>query len=387
MQTRLNATHDGLNWTGFAFAGIYVACMAANFPKVTLQQALDIPNALMRNAGNPLSAIDLATAINKSPGSSTIRTLSAASSSYGLTGGGLKSTTTMEALGQAITSPKSPEEKARSLVAAALNPPTFKAVYDYYKGKKVPEREFLVNTLIREFDVAAGKPAETFAEIFLANMEFVGLTRTTPGGEWLSNDPNAAQIAHEEPSGAAGGDAGEDNDTVDETPDEIPAQQQPPTSPAAPDKRKRPNKLFVGHGRNKKPLEQLTKILRDLGIPYLVAEDEANVGRPISQKVRDTMDQCGAAILIFSADIEHFDKDGNSIWHSSENVSHELGASAVMYDDRAILFKEQDVNLASNFSGIGYIPFEKDRLDAEMGALLRELVALKFLKLSVGDED
>ena len=166
----------------------------------------------------------------------------------------------------------------------------------------------------------------------------------------------------------------------------IPAQQ-PPTPPATPEKRKRPNKLFVGHGRNKKPLEQLTKILRDLGIPYLVAEDEANVGRPISQKVRDTMDQCGAAILIFSADIEHFDKDGNSIWHSSENVSHELGASAVMYDDRVILFKEKDVDLASNFSGIGYIPFDKDRLDAEMSALLRELVALKFLKLSVGDDD
>ena len=99
------------------------------------------------------------------------------------------------------------------------------------------------------------------------------------------------------------------------------------------------------------------------------------------------MDQCGAAILIFSADIEHFDKDGNSIWHSGENVSHELGASAVMYDDRVILFKEKDVNLASNSSGIGYIPFEKDRLDAEMSALLRELVALKFLKLSVGDDD
>lgn len=363
--------------------------MAATFPKTTLQQALEIPNALMRNGGNPLGAIDLATAINKSPGSSVIRTLSASSSAYGLTGGSYKTTFTMEPLGQAITSPKSPEEKARSLVAAALNPPVFKSVYEYYKGKKVPEKEFLINTLIREFDVPAGKPAETFAEIFLANMEFVGLTRATPGGEWLTDDPNAARIA-QEPSVPTRGD--EEDPEVQESPeyvDRTPApDEQPPTPPpAAPEKRKRPNKLFVGHGRNKKPLEQLTKILRDLGIPYLVAEDEANVGRPISQKVRDTMDQCGAAILIFSADIEHFDKDGNSIWHSSENVSHELGASAVMYDDRVILFKEEDVTLASNFSGIGYIPFQKDRLDAEMSALLRELVALKFLKLSVGDED
>jgi len=233
-----------------------------------------------------------------------------------------------------------------------------------------------------------GSPAETFAEIFLANMEFVGLTRATPGGEWLTNDSNAAQIAQEPPAGDSGGvDAAEDVDDVPAK--DAPAAAHQPTTPppAASEKRKRPNKPFVGHGRNKKPLEQLTKILRDLGIPYIVAEDEANVGRPISQKVRDTMDQCGAAILIFSADIEHFDQGGDSIWHSSENVSHELGAAAVMYDDRVILFKEQAVDLASNFSGIGYIPFEKDRLDAEMSALLRELVALKFLKLSVGDDD
>ena len=360
--------------------------LAATFPKTTLQQALDVPNALMRNGGNPMSAIDLATAIGKSPGSSFIRTLSAASSAYGLSGGGLKSTTTMEKLGQAITSPTAPEENAKSLVAAALNPAVFKSVYDYYKGKKLPEKEYLVNTIVRQFDVAAGNTAETFADIFLANMEFVGLTQMTPGGEWLTNDPDAARVQ----VGLAGPGDGEAVDEASDGLDQTPPPQEPPTPPrppTAPEKRKRPNKLFIGHGRNKKPLEQLTKILRDLGIPYLVAEEEANVGRPISKKVRDTMDQCGAAILIFSADVEHFDKDQKSIWHSSENVSHELGAAAVMYDDRVILFKEQSVDLASNFSGIGYIPFEKDRLDAEMSALLRELVALKFLKLSVGDED
>lgn len=353
---------------------------------MTLQQALALPNALMRNGGNPMNAIDLATAIGKSPGSSTIRTLNASASAYGLTGGSYKSTFTMEALGEATTSPTSPEEKARSLVNAALTPPVFKAVYDYYKGKKLPEKTFLVNTLVREFDVEAGGAADTFADIFLANMQFVGLTRTTPGGEWLTNDPDVTRavtvpaVIEEEEDQSASGEI-----------DEIPPQEQPkpPAPPAVPtpERKKRPNKLFVGHGRNKRPLEQLTKILRDLGIPYMVAEDEANVGRPISKKVRDTMNQCGAAILIFSADVEHFDKDQKSIWHSSENVSHELGAAAVMYDDRVILFKEQAVDLASNFSGIGYIPFEKDRLDAEMSALLRELVALKFLKLSVGDDN
>jgi predicted nucleotide-binding protein len=143
----------------------------------------------------------------------------------------------------------------------------------------------------------------------------------------------------------------------------------------------------VGHGKNKKPMEQVTQLLRDLGIPYAVAEFEANAGRPISQKVRDVMEQCGAGILVFSADIEYFDKDGHSVWRPSENVSHELGAAAVMYDDRIIMFKEETVQLASNYSGIGYIEFEKDKLDAKMNELLRELVQLKMLRLSVGGDD
>ena len=160
----------------------------------------------------------------------------------------------------------------------------------------------------------------------------------------------------------------------------------PPLVEEEPGKKRRPNRIFIGHGKNRKPLDQLTKTLDNLGIPYLVAEDEPNAGRPISKKVRDTMEQCGAAILIFSADVEYFDRDQKSVWRPSENVSHELGAASVMYDDRIILFKEEDVYLASNYSGIGYITFEKDALDANVNDLLRELVAFKILKLALNDD-
>jgi hypothetical protein len=58
-----------------------------------------------------------------------------------------------------------------------------------------------------------------------------------------------------------------------------------------------------------------------------------------------------------------------------------------MYDDRIILFKEESVQLASNYSGIGYITFDKDALDAKVNDLLRDLVAFKILKLSISDDD
>jgi predicted nucleotide-binding protein len=357
--------------------------MGVEFPKMSLERAVSLPDALQQNGGQPLTAIDLATAINVSPGSSTIRVINAASSAYGLTSGSYKSLFKMEALGQAITAPKTEHEKAASLVTAALRPPAFAAVFEYYRGKKFPDKQFFINTVIREFDVEP-KQAEQFYEIFSANVRFVGLVRSTPGGDWLvqqplglaqSPQPNS-DVVQPDIDGEIAEDSGGGRD-LDSTAGT------PPESL----RRKRPNKLFVGHGRNKKPMEQLTKVLRDLGIPYMVAEDEPNAGRPISDKVRQTMEQCGAAVLVFTADVEYSDKDGNAVWRPSENVTHELGAASIMYDNRIIMFKEDSIDLASNFSSIGYIPFEKDKLDSKTNELLRELVALKILRLSVGDDE
>ncbi|MGH2744526.1 MAG: TIR domain-containing protein, partial [Thermoleophilaceae bacterium] len=153
-----------------------------------------------------------------------------------------------------------------------------------------------------------------------------------------------------------------------------------------PRKRKRPNAIFVGHGKNKKPRDQLTKILGQYGIPFKVAEDEPNRGRPIPIKVKETMEECGAAILIFSADEELFDKDGNSVWRPSENVVNELGASSIMYDRRIIVFREDTVRLATNYESIGYITFEHDDLTAKANDLFRELIAFGILKVSVSDD-
>jgi predicted nucleotide-binding protein len=217
-------------------------------------------------------------------------------------------------------------------------------------------------------------------------MAFVGLVRDTPGGAWLAADVSGGSAPEAVP------DTEKDSESEDAGPEEGTVEPHDHSADAAGESevvqpKRRPNRIFIGHGRNKTPLDQLSKMLTNLGMPFRIAEEEANVGRPISQKVRETMEDCGAAILIFSADIEYFDKEGAPVWKSSENVANELGAAAVMYDNRIILFKEEGVDLASNYSGIGYITFEKDSLDAKMNDLLKELVALKMLKLSLGDEE
>jgi predicted nucleotide-binding protein len=353
---------------------------ARAFPKYTLEQEIAVPTALLRNGGNPLDGIGMATALGVSPGSSRLREHTRASSAYGLTGGSYKTLITLNETGRAIVSPTSPEERPTALVTAALTPPLFQRIFDYYKGKKFPERQFFINTVTREFGVDAAQ-AEACVDVFAANMAFVGLVRDTPGGDWLAGDAvpqgTATSLVADEVQAAEAAAAAEQ---VEPAPDAA----EPPEE-VTPKRQATPNRIFIGHGRNHKPLEQLTKTLDTMGIPYAVAEEEATVGRPISKKVRDTMELCGAAILIFSADREYRDKDGEPVWLPSENVSHELGAASIMYDDRIIIFKEESVQLASNFSGIGYITFEKNKLDGKVNDLLRELVAFKILKLSLGD--
>jgi predicted nucleotide-binding protein len=95
------------------------------------------------------------------------------------------------------------------------------------------------------------------------------------------------------------------------------------------------------------------------------------------------MRECGAAVLIFTADEQFFDVDRNEVWRPSENVAHELGAASVLYDNRIIIFKEEGVTLASNYSSIGYIEFEKNKLGDKGVDLFRELVKFKIVNISV----
>ena len=76
------------------------------------------------------------------------------------------------------------------------------------------------------------------------------------------------------------------------------------------EKRQIPKQIFVAHGKNKKPIEQLEKILNKFKVPYKVAIDEPHRGRPISAKVAELMKNCTSGIFIFTADEETQDLRG-----------------------------------------------------------------------------
>ena len=94
------------------------------------------------------------------------------------------------------------------------------------------------------------------------------------------------------------------------------------------------------------------------------------------------MQACNCAILIFTADEEFKDKDGNTIWRPSENVVYELGASGYLYESRIVIMKEDTVTFPSNFRDIGYISFANDQLEAKAMEILRELIGFGIVKVS-----
>ncbi len=154
------------------------------------------------------------------------------------------------------------------------------------------------------------------------------------------------------------------------------------TSKAAASQTQLGQAIFVAHGKNKKPLEQLKKILEQFKIPYKVAVDEPNLGRPIGTKVRDIMQGCNCAILIFTADEEFQTTSGTTVWRPSENVGFELGASGYLYENRIVIMKEEGVDFPSNFRDLGYISFSKDQLEAKAMDVLKELIGFGIVKVS-----
>jgi predicted nucleotide-binding protein len=150
-----------------------------------------------------------------------------------------------------------------------------------------------------------------------------------------------------------------------------------PVSPTEPPKK---NQIFVVHGKNRTPLKQLKVILDKFKIPYKVAMDEPHKGRPISKKVAELMRECTSAIIIFTADELYLDADSKEIWKPSDNAVYELGAASILYD-KIVILKEDRVTLASDFKDIGYISFEKDKLNAEAMGLITEFIGFGIVEI------
>ena len=341
------------------------------FPAHSLQEAIRIPRAIWDyNAGNPFPLLDLAKKLNYSPSSSGFRMLIRSSLRYALTEGSWQQdytkTISLTALGSSIVAPTESDDVGVCMREALENPRIFKKINELLNGRVLPPSDVLKNTLVRNLYLS--KPdAEACYKVLMKNAQELKIIDDVQGKEYYRID-NLAK------SPVAVVQRADKTSTTTET--EI------TTEPKIPEPQKL-KQIFVAHGKNTKPLEQLKTILDQFRISYKVSVDEPNKGRPVGQKVSDLMHECSSAIFIFTKDEETKDVEENIIYRPSDNVVFELGAASVLYGNKIVIFKEEGVSFGTDFKSLGYISFDTDQLDSKTMDLMKELVGFGLLTVSV----
>ena len=362
-------------------------------PPMTVKDAATVATALRDyGAGRPMNRILLAEAMGRSPASSDFRGMITAANRYGLVNGNYNSESVeLTKLGEQYTRPTSEEERLEAERTAIRRIPVFDQILLHFNNNKLPPSNFLKNTLEREPFSISPEWADEVASILTKNGKNAGLIRTVSDALWVTLDAGRPATDIEEAEAPPA-----ESTSAESIPEEeAPAGEKTEATPAPPAETREPQEtprsspaqrqFFIAHGRNRTPLDQLQKILKELDIPYVVAKDEPNLGRPISEKVGDLMKACSAGIFIFSADEVFQDKDGNDVIRPRENVVYELGAASLLFGRRIVILKEKGVTFPTDFRDLGYIEFEKDNLEAKSMELLRELVALKVVRILPGD--
>lgn len=351
----------------------------SNIPGVSLEQASRVPFALAENyAKSPTRPLDVAVALNMSPKSGPFRQLCGAAIGYGLTDGGPNAPAiSLTSLGERIVTPLEEGDDVLAKKEAVLIPTVERLFLEKYDGSPLPVEKIAYNVL-ESFGVPKDRTKSVY-ELITQNAEGVGFLKKIKDKTYVDiHSPNGKEFSNDNTDSSnnvSGVEAEElplpnsDKEVINENIRSNPRQ----NSSTA------PKPIFIAHGKNKKPLNQLIAILDGFNVPYKVAVNEANAGRPIPQKIKDLMNECGSAIFIFSKDGENSMETGETI--PNLNVVFELGASSVLYGEKVVIFKEDGLKFPSDFDSLGYISFEQDKLDAQAMNLFKELISMGFLKV------
>lgn len=348
------------------------------FPNHSVHQALRIAQALWDHfAGKGAAPHQIAMAIDMSPTSGTWRNLCGSSIAFGLTEGGYNAQQiTLTDLGRRIVAPLEEGDDVRAKVEAILKPRVLREFFQRYDKAKFPKDDIAKNVLVA-FGLPKDRTDKAFDILKDAGM-FAGVLHDTKSGLFVALDTPAfgspKPIGPLSPSDEADSDADEEDDSPSPSTRAAPAAPAPAKTPAG------PRQIFVAHGKNMKPVDDLRKILDQFKIPYRIAVDEPHSGRPISAKVAELMKSCSAGIFIFTKDEQFTNAKGQEIWRPSENAIYELGAGNILWDSKIIVLKEEGVNFASDYQDIGYINFDTGGVSAKALDLLKELVALELVQ-------
>ncbi len=343
-----------------------------DIPNFTLEEALKVPKAIIDNfAGKPTAPLQIAVALDISPGSSNWRNLSGASIAYGLTNGGYNSKDIALAdIGKRIVSPTKENDDNVAIVEAALTPKLLNKFYNNYNNAKFPKDNIAQNVLL-EMGVPQDKLSRVL-DIIKQNGEFAGLITNTKNGPFVFIDPNrnnengkASQSSLNSSEEFEEDDA--DNDYQEDLPKELlermDIRREDSKSESSLIRLPEKIKVFISHGKNKKMVEQLKELLIYGQFEPVVSIEGETTAIPVPEKVFNDMRKCNAGIIHIEGEQVLFDDKGNMFKKINENVLIEIGAAIALYNKKFILLCQKGVTLPSNLQGLYRCDYEGDQLD------------------------
>jgi len=225
------------------------------FPKNTLKEALRIAQSIHdNNADEPYDRLDLAKSLGYSPGSGRFRTLIASSGRFGLTKGGhVADKISINQLGKSIVSPKSEQEKAESLKQALFKVDLYKKFFSRFDGHKLPKREYLKNTLYRDFGIPVSDCDKCYDTI-IKNAKELGVIVSIKDKEYLKMSELVSVIPKKIKEKVE-----EEEEITGEEEEEIEEEEEE-------EKRVEKPQVFISHSKNKKIVNQIKQILDSLSM-------------------------------------------------------------------------------------------------------------------------
>jgi predicted nucleotide-binding protein len=336
-----------------------------DYPRDTLENTLDIAKAIYgKNAGRPIDRIMLAKAIGRTPASSAFRSLITSSLKYQLTEGNYNDPTIeLTAIGEAIVGAKSPDEKKKALIKAALTPEVFNAFCSVLDQKKFPDEGFAHNLLRRDFGISP-ELCEECLSIIKSNADYVGITTMIGSSTYISL---SRETQMDEDKQTPEADKEKNITKLEQFP-----QNMPPLSKEINKSEDSEVRVFISHGKNQRILEQVKTMLEFGKYPFEVAIDTETTAIPVPQKIQEAMKRCNAGVIIVSADEPNQLADGR--YDINQNVLIEIGAAFVLYDRRVVLLADKRINLPSNLQGLYKCEYLGDELSWEAGLKLQKAI-------------
>jgi predicted nucleotide-binding protein len=117
-------------------------------------------------------------------------------------------------------------------------------------------------------------------------------------------------------------------------------------------------RIFLVHGQDGEAKHTIARFLERLKLQIVILDEMPNKGRSLLQKFSDYSD-VGFAVVLLTGDDVGGPKGDTLKSRGRQNVIFELGFFLGKYPaSRVCVLYEKEVELPSDFSGIGYVPYD-----------------------------